>query len=72
MAPDSVEEALHTFGASHSSALLPVHLYGHPAPMTGLLAIAEKHELESLKTALRRILRASINVGWLDGTLWML
>ena len=46
MAPDSVEEALHTFGASHSiKALLPVHLYGHPAPMTELLALAEQHGL---------------------------
>jgi len=31
--------------------IMPVHLYGHPADMTGLLAVAEKHGLQIFEDA---------------------
>lgn len=31
--------------SARTKALLPVHLYGHPCPMTELMAIAREHEL---------------------------
>ncbi|PYC84367.1 aminotransferase DegT [Streptomyces tateyamensis] len=34
-----------------TAALLPVHLYGHPAPMGPLLALAERHGLAVLEDA---------------------
>ncbi len=39
MDPASLEKAI----TSRTKAIVPVHLYGHPAPMEEILAIAEKH-----------------------------
>ncbi len=45
--PDSVLRAL----TKRTRALLPVHLYGHPADMTGLGSIARKHRLHLVEDA---------------------
>ena len=41
MDPVSLEKAI----TPRTRAIVPVHLYGHPAPMEEILAIAEKHNL---------------------------
>lgn len=41
MAPDAVEAAI----TPRTRAIMPVHLYGHPANLVALTAIAEKHDL---------------------------
>lgn len=45
--PGRVEAAI----TPRTRALVPVHLYGHPAPMPELLAIAERHGLAVLEDA---------------------
>jgi perosamine synthetase len=45
--PDSVEGVV----TERTVAVLPVHLYGHPAPMGALGAVAERHELLILEDA---------------------
>jgi dTDP-4-amino-4,6-dideoxygalactose transaminase len=40
-----VEDALRTGVASHVRAIVPVHLYGHPADMSGIMEIAGRHNL---------------------------
>ena len=39
--PAAVEELI----TGRTRAIMPVHLYGHPAPMAALRALAEKHDL---------------------------
>jgi perosamine synthetase len=41
LAPAAVESAV----TDRTKAIMPVHLYGHPADMTGLTAVAERHGL---------------------------
>jgi dTDP-4-amino-4,6-dideoxygalactose transaminase len=36
---------------SRTAAIMPVHLYGHPAPMHGLTAVARRHHLALLEDA---------------------
>lgn len=43
--PSSVERLI----TSQTRAIIPVHLYGHPAAMHGLLAIAQKHDLKIIE-----------------------
>lgn len=45
--PAGVERAV----TARTRALLPVHLYGHPADMTALLEIAERHNLPVIEDA---------------------
>lgn len=45
--PDAVEQAL----TSRTSAIVPVHLYGHPADMTRLTTIARRHDLSIVEDA---------------------
>jgi len=45
MVPDAVGLAL----SERTRAVIPVHLYGHPAPMTALLKLAKKCELRVLE-----------------------
>ncbi|TWP35910.1 DegT/DnrJ/EryC1/StrS family aminotransferase [Leekyejoonella antrihumi] len=45
--PGSVEAAI----TDRTVAIMPVHLYGHPAKMEQLLAIAEKHDLKVFEDA---------------------
>ncbi|RXR26740.1 DegT/DnrJ/EryC1/StrS family aminotransferase [Oerskovia turbata] len=41
LAPESVRSAV----TDRTKAIMPVHLYGHPADMSGLQAIADEHDL---------------------------
>ena len=45
--PASVEAAI----TERTAAIMPVHLYGHPADMTGLTAVAERHGLQIFEDA---------------------
>lgn len=45
--PKSVEAAI----TENTKAIMPVHLYGHPAAMTELTALAEKHGLKIFEDA---------------------
>ena len=45
--PNRVEDAI----GPRTRAMVPVHLYGHPAPMADLLEIAERHELRVVEDA---------------------
>jgi perosamine synthetase len=45
--PASVEAAV----TERTKAIMPVHLYGHPADMTGLAAVAERHGLAIFEDA---------------------
>lgn len=45
--PAAVERAI----TDRTTAVMPVHLYGHPADMTGLAAVAERHGLAIFEDA---------------------
>lgn len=45
--PASVEAAV----TERTTAIMPVHLYGHPADMTGLAVVAERHGLQVFEDA---------------------
>ena len=45
--PDAVAAAV----TSRTAAVIPVHLYGHPAPWDGLSGVAERHGLLLLEDA---------------------
>lgn len=47
MDPERIEEAI----TPRTKAILPVHLYGHPANMTAINAIAEEHGLAVIEDA---------------------
>jgi dTDP-4-amino-4,6-dideoxygalactose transaminase len=43
--PDKIESAITT----HTKAIIPVHIYGHPADMDPIAEIAEKHNLKVIE-----------------------
>lgn len=45
MDPNSLEEAIRGFSEGRLKAVVPVHLYGHPAEMGAILEVAERHGL---------------------------
>jgi dTDP-4-amino-4,6-dideoxygalactose transaminase len=45
MDPHALERALATVRGGRPAAVVPVHLYGHPADMTAITAIARRHGL---------------------------
>jgi len=47
MAPDAIERAI----TSRTKAIMPVHLYGHPADMDPIVAIAARHGLSVIEDA---------------------
>lgn len=47
LCPNSVRERV----TSRTAAIMPVHLYGHPAPMAELLMLAEQHGLAVIEDA---------------------
>jgi perosamine synthetase len=47
LAPAAVEAAV----TDRTVGIMPVHLYGHPADLTGLTAVAEKHGLKMFEDA---------------------
>jgi perosamine synthetase len=49
--PDQVEKAV----TPRTRAILPVHLYGHPCDMDGLMAIAAKHHLAVIEDACQAV-----------------
>jgi hypothetical protein len=53
--PDSVRDAI----GPRTAAIMPVHLYGNPAPMDELNALAARHGLFVLEDAGRRMSRAT-------------
>ncbi len=47
LSPEAFESAV----SERTTAVIPVHLYGHPADMDPIMAIAEKHEIRVLEDA---------------------
>jgi dTDP-4-amino-4,6-dideoxygalactose transaminase len=45
MDPDRLEDAIRGFKGNRLKAIVPVHLYGHPADMSAILEIADRHDL---------------------------
>ena len=45
MDPDSLEGALRSLRGGRPRAVLPVHLYGHPAPMSEIMEVARRYSL---------------------------
>jgi dTDP-4-amino-4,6-dideoxygalactose transaminase len=45
MDPDCLEDAIRGFKGNRLKAVVPVHLYGHPADMSAILEIADRHDL---------------------------
>jgi len=45
MAPSQIEQAI----TKQTKAIIPVHLYGHPADMEGIISIARRHELRVIE-----------------------
>jgi dTDP-4-amino-4,6-dideoxygalactose transaminase len=43
--PDSAAHAIHTFRGARLRAIVPVHLYGHPADMHSIVELADRHGL---------------------------
>lgn len=43
--PEKIESAI----TSHTKAIIPVHIYGHPADMDSIVEIAEKHNLKVIE-----------------------
>ena len=43
--PEKIESAI----TSHTKAIIPVHIYGHPADMDPIVEIAEKHNLKVIE-----------------------
>ena len=48
MSPGSVNEAFKHYGKT-IKAIVPVHLYGHPAPMPELMEIAKQHDVSVIE-----------------------
>jgi perosamine synthetase len=49
--PAAVEAAI----TSRTKAIMPVHLYGHPAAMGAIMALAEKHDLQVYEDAAQAV-----------------
>jgi dTDP-4-amino-4,6-dideoxygalactose transaminase len=45
MDPDRLEDTIRRFPGKRLKAVVPVHLYGHPADMDAILEIARRHDL---------------------------
>ena len=45
MDPDRLEDAVRGFRGGRLKAVVPVHLYGHPADMEAIVEIARRHDL---------------------------
>ena len=45
MDPDRLEDAIRSFRGGRLKAVVPVHLYGHPADMEAIIEIARRHDL---------------------------
>jgi dTDP-4-amino-4,6-dideoxygalactose transaminase len=45
MDPDRLEDAVRGFRGGRLKAVVPVHLYGHPADMEAIIEIARRHDL---------------------------
>jgi perosamine synthetase len=58
LAPEAVEAAV----TERTKAIMPVHLYGHPADMAGLQAVADRHGLRIFEDA------AQAHAATYDGT----
>jgi dTDP-4-amino-4,6-dideoxygalactose transaminase len=49
MAPNQLEQAIAQAPAGVPKAVLPVHLYGHPADLTAIAGICERHHLRLIE-----------------------
>ena len=50
MSPESLRQAIAAYAGTHRlKAVVPVHLYGHPADMPSILEIAREHSLQVLE-----------------------
>jgi len=49
--PEKIEAAI----TDKTKAIIPVHLYGHPAPMDGIMAIANKHNIPVIEDTAQAI-----------------
>ncbi len=50
MSPESLGETIEAYSGTHRlKAVVPVHLYGHPAAMPAILEIAREHDLQVLE-----------------------
>jgi dTDP-4-amino-4,6-dideoxygalactose transaminase len=49
LSPDHLKQLLARTKAAHVRAVIPVHLYGHPAPMPAIVAIAAEHGLKIIE-----------------------
>src|SRR5437867_1235852 len=58
--PKLVEQAI----TPRTKVILPVHLYGHPCDLAGLLAISRRHQFHWWKTPPRRTARNSTATRW--------
>lgn len=47
MSPESLEKKI----TPRTKAIMPIHIYGHPAPMDEIMAIARKHKLAVIEDA---------------------
>jgi dTDP-4-amino-4,6-dideoxygalactose transaminase len=47
--PNRLEDALRAYVGLQPKAVIPVHLYGHPADMPGIVDIARRHELRIIE-----------------------
>jgi dTDP-4-amino-4,6-dideoxygalactose transaminase len=49
MDPDCLEDAIRGYKGNRLKAIVPVHLYGHPADMSAILEIADRHDLRVIE-----------------------
>jgi dTDP-4-amino-4,6-dideoxygalactose transaminase len=49
MNPDCLEDTIKGLSGSRLKAVIPVHLYGHPADMTGISEVAKRYDLRVIE-----------------------